>query len=244
MRPPCMWMQILASVILTKQTPPSNSFELTGTVGTRLRMALPANAEVVIAVDKFTAEGQVQIAETRMVTGGQQVPYAWRMAIPSIHRTPGSRLGLRARIEFGGRAQLETPRHTMISGAGRDLALDLVRAAPVPWEVLGVDWQLVSIEDRPTPGNRPPTLRLNRDGTLNGFSGVNRFGGSFEYRAPSVQIDPGAMTMMAGSPDAMEMEANLLRLLPLVNRATIHSGELVLSRGEKMLLRWRRTGGR
>ena len=239
-----MWMQIIAAMLLSPQPQSVNSIELGGTVTTRLRMALPPDAQVVISVDRFMAGQQMQIAETRIITGGQQVPYAWRMVIPRANLTSGARLGVRARIEFGGRIQLESPRHSMISGGRSDLALDLVRAAPSPWAVQGVDWQLVSIEGRRVTGQRLPTLRLNQDGTLNGHSGVNGFGGSFAYQAPHLQIDPGAMTMMAGSPEAMQLEMNLLRLLPLINRATIESGELVLSRGEKMLLRWRRTSGR
>ena len=226
-----MWTSFLAAAVIAPQTTPGiTAVELRGSVSTRARMALPPTATVIVSVDRFSPEGQLEVAETRFITGGQQVPYRWRIAFPASHRRQGGQLGVRARIEFGGRIRLESPRHSMVGATAGELALDLVPAAPAPWSVVDVEWQLMSMEGRPLPaGVRAPTLRLNQDGSLNGFSGVNRFGGSFVHRAPGIQIDPGAMTLMAGSPEAMNVESNLIRILPIINRATIESGELVLS---------------
>jgi heat shock protein HslJ len=56
-----------------------------------------------------------------------------------------------------------------------------------------------------------------------------------------MQIDPGGMTKMAGEESQMRLESQFVGLLEKVNRAAVEEGELVLSRGEKDLLRFRAT---
>ena len=80
---------------------------------------------------------------------------------------------------------------------------------------------------------RPPTLIFDGSGRVNGFSGVNRFGGSVES-ANEGQIRFGQMmsTKMAGPPEQMTLESSFLAALARTDRYAVADAKLNLTAGE------------
>ena len=89
------------------------------------------------------------------------------------------------------------------------------------------DWKLYAIEGRPfepTDELRAPTLRIDREGRMSGFSGVNRFTGAID--TPSLgrgEFATGAIasTKMAGSMEAMNLETSVLSALERARQFSI-----------------------
>lgn len=226
-----MLAPLLAGAVLAAQP------AVTGTVSYRERIALPANAELIVSLDRFGADGQTNMSELRMKLNGRQVPIQFSLPYslgPKTTERPT--YGLRARIESAGAVMFESPRHaTVISNGQLKADLTLLKAAAVQMPSLfGPTWQLVELQGERVSLGSLPTLKFDKaNGTVVGFTGVNSMGGTFEFEAGRVQIDPGPMTMMAGSPEQMDLETKFVAALPLVNRAAIFEGQLILSRGEK-----------
>lgn len=220
---------------LTAQTPAA-PLSIVGTVTYRERIALPANARLVVQVQ----HKDTLVSEVTMALAGQQVPIAFVAPYTDARVPRGQTVNLIAMIKVDDEVWFQTPRATNVNPLTRQrVALSLVRSRQSSIKLWDQTWVVRELEGKRVPfGERRPTLRFSKaDGTLQGFSGVNQFGGTFAFTAPSLQIDPGAMTMMAGSPERMQVETQLMRVLPTVNRAAIFEGELLLQRGEKVLLR-------
>lgn len=230
----------LAALVLSQ----TGGTSITGTATYRERMALTPDAVLIAALDRFHGSAQTQLSELTMSLNGRQVPISFTLPYEVGRTESGTRFGVRARILDRGRVQFETASHAMVIANGvRQVRLNLVRSAPLPGPgVVDTDWTLMVLDGKVVPfTDRLPTLRFDSsNGRVVGFGSVNRFGGSFAYRAPMIQIDPGASTLMAGPADRMQVESTMLRLLPLVNRAEIEAGELTLLRGDRPLMRFRR----
>jgi len=91
--------------------------------------------------------------------------------------------------------------------------VDATTAADRPaWEYLVErDWALIQMNGELVPGgdrDEAPTLVLSGQGTgrISGFSGVNRYFGSYELGAGSLTLAIAGMTRMAGPPEAMALE--------------------------------------
>ncbi len=215
--------------------------EVSGTISYRERIALPAGAEIRVTLSSYNLRGgQKQIAQYQAVTGNKQVPLAFQFSYPSIPTTRDTSLGVIAEIWFGGRVQFQSPKAQMITGQKSTMSLVLNRAA-APASIIDKNWQLFELNGRKVAAEgRAPSLMLDKDGrTLYGFGGVNRFGGQYTYAAPSLQLDPGAMTLMAGPEPVMELETQFLQALMTVNKTVMFEGELQLMRGEKVVARFR-----
>lgn len=118
--------------------------------------------------------------------------------------------------------------------------------AESPDGIQGLSWTLVKIngqEIAPTFGEsvtRPRvTLRLNSSGWLGGFSGCNRYSGSYSLSNGILTIDPQIIsTMMAclGRADA-EQEKQYLTLLPTMTKIALNKdGELILSSTDDQIM--------
>ena len=70
--------------------------------------------------------------------------------------------------------------------------------------------QSFSFQD--TDGNRA-NITFNADGSVNGFSGVNRFFGSYRQNENKITLHNLGSTRMAGHPAAMKFEDKFLDLL-------------------------------
>lgn len=80
-------------------------------------------------------------------------------------------------------------------------------------DLIGRDWEVVEIGGEPVTLERLPTLSFNADGRISGSTGVNRMMGGYELAGDRLSFSQMATTMMAGSPEASKVEANLVQAL-------------------------------
>lgn len=70
----------------------------------------------------------------------------------------------------------------------------------------GTDWQVVTLGETPAIAGADPTLSFATDGTVSGWDGCNRFGGTYKESGSSLTITLGPSTLMA-CPDAIMAQA-------------------------------------
>lgn len=94
----------------------------------------------------------------------------------------------------------------------------------------------------PVPiGARVPTVTFSERGAINGNSGVNTYRGSVDAQALQAgrwQAGALATTGMAGTAEAMALEAGFLQALAGANEAVLQDGRLELKNGGQVLLRF------
>ncbi len=209
----------------------------------RERMAIPAGAVLTVSLDAFDKEGQSNVVEVSQALSGKQSPFPFQLPVQRSAMKSGVRYGLRAEVVLNGKRMFETAKAFMINPNSKIRpVLQLVKVQTVPgWSMADKEWELFAVDGRKLEGiAEPPTIRFDSKETkIFGFAGVNRYFGTYRSTAPSIQIDPGGMTMMAGEEAQMQLESRFVQLLEKVNRATVEEGELILARGEKELLRFR-----
>ena len=104
-------------------------------------------------------------------------------------------------------------------------------------------WLLVTLLGEQVSITPPISMLIQADGTLSGRSAVNGYSGSLDKeRLPSgvFEIFPIASTMMAGTPERMELEARYFRGLERARTWDIENGELILHEGEIEVARFKR----
>lgn len=112
-------------------------------------------------------------------------------------------------------------------------------------QVLG-EWKLDSLQgfdlSKLAAGNlRTPTINFAQDGTVSGFSGVNRFSGKTDLAqlAQGKFALPNAMsTKMAGPPLANELENKFLSALTSADGARMQDNSLLLTKAGETLMRF------
>ncbi|MBX3095426.1 MAG: YbaY family lipoprotein [Fimbriimonadaceae bacterium] len=222
-----------------------NLNHVTGTVAYRERIALAPTAVVTVSLDRFRGDDHVNVSEVTIRPEGGQLPISFSLPYNDGVIQPGDRYGLRARITVEGNTLFESDSHTMVVTNGKNAAeLVLVRAAPVDQPTIhGVTWTLMSLNERDLRDwPKPPHIILNVNGhDFGGNTGVNVFGGVYEWNAPTIMLDPQVSTMMAGSDEAMALEREFMETLPKVTRLAVEEGELVLYRGDREIMRFRLT---
>ena len=98
----------------------------------------------------------------------------------------------------------------------------------------------VTLDGAAITATRPPTITFDGAGRVNGFSGVNRFGGSVES-AEAGELHFGQMmsTKMAGPPEQMALESSFLDALTRADRYVVTDVELIFSAGKKMVVQFK-----
>jgi heat shock protein HslJ len=107
-------------------------------------------------------------------------------------------------------------------------------------EPLVGSWRLVAAE--PTGGSMP-SITVDRDGTVSGNSGINKFHARVDVAALSAgnfRLGPVASTRMAGSPEAMRFETAFLQALSAADGAFTSGSTLVFKHGERSVLEFAR----
>jgi heat shock protein HslJ len=94
--------------------------------------------------------------------------------------------------------------------------------------IAGTGWQLEAINDVEAPGDGRPTIEFHTDGTVSGSAGVNRFMGTWTQAVDLVEFAPLAVTRMAGSSEAMDLETRFLAVLSGRCRAAVDGDRLTL----------------
>jgi heat shock protein HslJ len=104
----------------------------------------------------------------------------------------------------------------------------------------GQTWTCVTLNGAAITATRPPTITFDGAGRVNGFSGVNRFGGSVES-AEAGELHFGQMmsTKMAGPPEQMALESSFLDALTRADRYVVTDVKLIFSAGEKMVVQFK-----
>jgi heat shock protein HslJ len=76
-------------------------------------------------------------------------------------------------------------------------------------------WRFTELEGADIDGaeHATPFLTFDGDGQVYGLAGVNRVRGTWRLEAHSLTFGPVVSTLMAGPPDAMTREHQVLRLL-------------------------------
>jgi heat shock protein HslJ len=98
------------------------------------------------------------------------------------------------------------------------------------WE-LATDrrWRLFELDGTPVAADSGVELRLGADRRVSGRSGVNQILGSYERgEGEALRFGPLASTLMAGRPEAMELERRFLEELGRVDELAVQDGKLLL----------------
>ncbi len=228
---------ILMSVAL------ANFKHLEGTVAYREKIALPTEATLTIALDEFAGSDRTSWVEQTIRLNGRQVPISFRLPYDSDLVNKQSKYGLRFEIRSGDNLLLESREAVMVINNGKNkVDVTLVKAAMTQPQVEDVTWELFAINGRTLEGpNKRPTIHLYKDkGGVGGTTGVNTYGGDYKLTGSDIQIDFGFQTLMAGSEEQMALESEFRDTLGKVTKVTVRDGEMILSRGDKELARFRK----
>ena len=105
-----------------------------------------------------------------------------------------------------------------------------------PASLRGVKWVCISIDTDAMTSAEPITLDFNADGTVTGFSGINRFSAPYTAGTGSLTFGAIAATRMGGSAESMGQEQRFLQALAKTSQFSLQSGLLRLSDGGKKKL--------
>ena len=100
-----------------------------------------------------------------------------------------------------------------------------------PASLRGVKWVCISINPYAMTSAEPITLDFNADGTVTGFSGINRFSAPYTAGTGSLTFGPIAATRMGGSAESMGQEQRFLQALAKTKQFSLQSGLLRLKDG-------------
>ena len=94
---------------------------------------------------------------------------------------------------------------------------------PTAFPLAGGAWRLATLTGAEIPATIPavqhPSIEFTPEGRAAGKAGVNRWNGGYvRGDGDALTIDAGAMTRMAGLPEAMELEAKYVAMLAAVKR--------------------------
>jgi putative lipoprotein len=223
---------------------------ITGTVSVRGGEPVTAGAPIQIAlldVSRADAPADVLGSTTVEATGASSDEF--RLEYDSSLVSDRRRFSLRASVEQDGRLTFTSTEHLdpfatsdggplvvwMTAVPARDASVD---GTPL----VGTTWMLTEIQGEEAPlgvRGQPATLVLVAEGrTVHGFSGCNRFAGTYEFGADGLRFGPMAGTRRA-CPDGMELERGVLAALAGVMGHRVDGTTLTLLRaGTDPLLRY------
>jgi len=114
-------------------------------------------------------------------------------------------------------------------------------STPAP-PLTDTEWRLIELDGKPVAkaeGLKPPTLTLAAESKrAAGFSGINRYSGSYELDGNTLKFGMFMSTRMAGPPEAMVVEDTFLKAMAQVKTWKIQGGKLSLLGGSGVLLRF------
>ena len=221
-----------------------------GSVWYRERMALPPNAEIHIFLEdvaRMDVPSQV-IATTSLVPEGGP-PWDFSLGYDPRKLHDRGRYVLRARIEVDGQLLFisteQIPAFSRDAGSPVEILVSRVggtppggtKSAPTP-DVSLTDtyWKLTEIDGQPAAlgaGERELHLVLTSEGNhVRGFSGCNRFTGSYERNGSQLRFKPLATTRMACR-EGMEQEQRFLDALGAVMRFSMSGDSLTFYTGDE-----------
>jgi putative lipoprotein len=224
-----------------------------GHVWYRERMPLPPDAEIRISLEdvaRMDVPSEV-IATTRIEPQGGP-PWDFSLGYDPRKLHDRGRYVLRARIEADGQLLFisteQIPAFSRDAGSPVEILVSRVggtpaggtKSAPTP-DVSLTDtyWKLTEIDGQPASlgaGERELHMVLTSVGNhVRGFSGCNRFTGSYERNGSQLRFKPLATTRMACR-EGMEQEQRFLDALGAVMRFSISGERLTFYTGDERLI--------
>lgn len=100
-----------------------------------------------------------------------------------------------------------------------------------PASLQGHRWVCVGMDARGADPREPLALEFLPEGRLQGFAGVNRFGGSWTAGEGVLELGSLVSTKMGGPPELMDLERRYLEALGRVRGFSLQSGLLRLKDG-------------
>ena len=98
-------------------------------------------------------------------------------------------------------------------------------------ELEGISWALRSIDELGKSVEVDPASGIGalfENGRVSGSAGVNTYSAPYEVSGASLDIGPAASTLMAGPPEAMELEASYLAALERAASFSVGEGRLTI----------------
>lgn len=98
--------------------------------------------------------------------------------------------------------------------------------------IIDQEWQVAHLDNKAPNDQAKLTLMFNKNGKLAGFSGCNRFGGSYTLEGAKLTIQQNMFStrMACLNDDLMQQETQYLQLLATMTHAKLtDNGELLLS---------------
>ncbi|OOF25208.1 hypothetical protein BZJ19_09305 [Salinivibrio proteolyticus] len=97
-------------------------------------------------------------------------------------------------------------------------------------------WQLAMVDQQAISADGSPTLMVNSDMVVSGYTGCNRYFGNAQIEDNRFRIDRMASTKMACSSQAMNMEQTVSHVLSDWSMASISNDMLSLSNEQHTLI--------
>ncbi|MEJ2140046.1 MAG: YbaY family lipoprotein [Gammaproteobacteria bacterium] len=221
---------------------------ITGSVSYRERIALGPKAELNLRLEDVSLADApaTLIAEKNMLIKGS-VPVRFELTYDPALISERNSYAVRATIKENGRMLFTTDTHypvlTRNGGDTVDLVLVSTGNSTQPAATLtDTDWLLTAIvgETISVPANADtPYLRLTAEGNIvQGFSGCNRYSGTWQLNGDTISFGPLAMTMMACADDDA-IESRFMPALEKASNYVIAEQELIMSLDGKELLRFK-----
>jgi putative lipoprotein len=218
-----------------------------GSVIYRERMRLPPGAEVEVTLQDISrADAPAATLATVMVPATQGPPYAFSLEYPGADIDERRRYALRATITFEGNLLFTSTEYIDPFAGGpveilvQRVARDRSAQAGAP-SLEGTRWLLRSLggaEAGPGADGQPLDLFLDGDSLqVAGYSGCNRFTGSFQRKGSATHGSPLSFGPLAGTMraciDGQAQERSYLQALGTVDSYRLEAGALsLLSAGQ------------
>lgn len=211
---------------------------LTGEVVSSEPMALPPDAVLTVTledVSRADAPAVILAQQTQSGLAGSRIPFSLVYPGPAVN--PGATYVARARVTIGDRLLFTTternpvdalnpaPIQLHVTAVGQAASASDVSLTDTYWKLVGVDGQPIQVTEQ----MREPNIVLDsQGGRFHGSGGVNRLLGGYTVDGPSLAFSQVASTMMAGPPEAMQQEQQIVHALERVRGFHISGDQLTL----------------
>ncbi|MEI7447211.1 MAG: META domain-containing protein [Burkholderiales bacterium] len=163
--------------------------------------------------------------------------------IDGLRFVPGDEVDLAIRFEPIANPPADAPNRRTV--AVRELARRTLPGTPLPDALGGTAWRLAELGGTPLDASArgPVTMAFDAAGQVAGFAGVNRYTSRVGAGAGWIRIAPGITTRMAGPPEAMRLESDVLGRVQAAALWRIDGDRLSLSDADgRPLMTLRREG--
>lgn len=204
---------------------------ITGEVIYRERMLLPDGAEATVRLEDVSPADAAAVAIAEVTVPARTSPTPFTLPYPASALEAGHSYALRATITAGGQLLFTTTDHFAFDGTqvtGIELLVHRAggdQAAPA----IAGSWLAEDIGGSGVVDNVQSTLTIAADGTVNGDSGCNGFGGTATIEGDRVTFGPMVGTLMACAEAVMDQERKFYDALDRTASFNVdETGKLVL----------------